>query len=385
VIGILNWDIRANDTTLRVTAGNVSIDDQNVPAITASVSVPFDQELYDSLDPRQTPVPRVTLNGRLTEWASKTVADMSAYFDAEGRVTAGGVTLEWAPYDVGGISDLFGSPLHTFAATEPQTMSLDLHVREIDASSFDMTISLASDEALLTDWAITTFADEQAMAEAQSGLPQQQIRTWVDPWLSVILGYRLTPGTYDTTPLSAPAVDIFDGFVGKSAWDAMRPFLEDTDLKLRPRPSGRGFTLERPENSINSPAEHSWLFQDKDVNTVRHPRSRNGDWYDSASLYRPAAEGTSPGYPNGTHSRTFLEDWGGKKPNVSMASNIVRRTRNRGEFIDIAAPIQLGVFMRDEFVYVPVIGESTPEPWIVKSVSYDITSATMIIRGEKRY
>lgn len=385
MIGILDWDIRALGTTLTVTGGNINIDDQNVPAITASVVVPHDDELFEALDPRQTPVPRVIVNGTLTEWATQTLSDVSAYFIANTATTLAGVSSLWSGMNLGDVTDLFGKPLHALAPAVPQTMSLDLHVREIDTDDFEMTISLASDEALLMDWSLTSFDDEQAIAGFQAGLNQQQIQTWVNPWLQYVLGYALTPGVYDTTTFSESIVDIFDGFVGKSAWDTMRPMLEDTDLKLRVRPSGRGFTLERPENSINNPATHSWLFTDLDVTTVRHVRSRTGDWYDSAILYRPASEGASPGYPTAIHSRTFMDDWGGRKPNASMAQNIVRRTVNRGQFIDITAPIQLGVFMRDEFTYVHEIGDPDPEQWIAKSVSYDLTAGTMNIRGEQRY
>lgn len=385
MIGILDWDIRALGTTLAVTGGNINIDDQNVPAITASVVVPHDDGLFEALDPRQTPVPRVVVNGTLTEWASQTLGDVSAYFIANTATTLAGVSTLWAGKSLGDVSAMFGTPLHLLAATIPQTMSLDLHVREIDTDDFEMTISLASDEALLMDWSLTSFEDEQGIAAWQAGMNQQQIQTWVTPWLQYILGYGLTPGVYDTDTFSENIVDIFDGFVGKSAWDTMRPMLEDTDLKLRVRPSGRGFTLERPENPINSPGTHSWLFTDADVTTVRHVRSRTGDWYDSAILYRPASEGISPGYPTALHSRTFTEDWGGRKPNTSMAENIVRRTSNRGQFIDITAPIQLGVFMRDEFTYVHEVGDPDPEQWIAKSVSYDLAAGTMNIRGEQRY
>lgn len=388
MIGILEWDIRSFGTTLAVISGSISIDDQNIPAITASVVVPYDEELSQKLDPRQTPVPRVLLNGTLTEWASQTLGDVSAYFIENTATTLSGVSALWSGNTLTDVTNMFGRPLHALAQETPQTMSLDLHVREIDDDGFEMTISLASDEALLTDWAPTSGQDMIMISDVMGAANPQQAASWINPFLTVVLGYQLTPGPYDTSALSDTYTNILDWSRWSSAWDMFRPVLEDTDLKLRVRPSGRGFTLERPENPINSPADHSWLFTDEDVTKVRHVRSRSGDWYDSALLTTAEmAGGTTVGSPSpGTHSRTYIETVPDTfKPSPSMAQNIVRRAQNRGQFIDIEAPIQLGVFMRDEFTYVHEIGDPDPEQWIAKAVSYDLTAGTMNIRGEQRY
>jgi hypothetical protein len=63
--------------------------------------------------------------------------------------------------------------------------------------------------------------------------------------------------------------------------------------------------------------------------------------------------------------------------------NINTRNRNRGQFIDIVAPIKLGVFMMDEFTYAPDVGPV--QPWRVQGVSYDFLAGTMNIRGVQRY
>lgn len=385
MIGRLTWSARTGNLVLPVSndAGNVNIDDQNVPAIVASIVVPRDDAFLALIDPRQTPVPRVQLTGHLTEWQSGTLAELSAYATSQGGTLAD-LSAAWSGLQIRDVSNMFGAPLYSGASETPETMTLDLHVRDVVYDDWEMTISLASDEALLTDWGLTTFSDEEALAGLQAGMNTQQIQAWVKPWLQYITGIPLVPSVYDTDTFSEPIVDIFDGYVGKSGWDTLRPMLEDVDLKLRVQPNGRQFQLARPENSINNPATHSWLFTAAEVESVRHTLSRTGDWYDSAILYRPASEGVSPGFPDATHSRTFMDDWGGRKPNVSMAENIVRRTQNRGQFIDIVAPIQLGVFMRDEFAYAPTLDDPV-EQWIVKSVSYDIGAGRMNIRGEQRY
>lgn len=389
MIGILDWEIRAAGTTLTATGGNINIDDQNVPAITASVVVPHDQTFFDALDPRQTPVPRVIVNGTLTEWASRNVGEVSAYFLANSATTVAGVSSLWSGMNIGDVTQLFGKPLHALAPNAPRRMTLDLHVREIDTDGFEMTITLASDEALLMDWSPTSGEDLLPLFDAQAGMSPRWVSTYVGPVLQTVLGVDLTPGPYDTTSLSyvSTPAEILDWSGFPSAWDMMRPALEDTDLKLRCNPTGRGFSLQRPVNSIRNPADHAFLLTSQEVTTVRHVYSRSGDWYDSAILNN--SDGTVGwGYPvAGTlHSRTYREEMPeGIKPSVSMAENITRRSVNRGKFIDITAPIQPIVFMRDEFAYVENIGDPDPEQWITKSVSYDITSGLMNIRGEERY
>lgn len=386
MIGILTWDIRVDGTTLVAEAGTLSIDDQNIPAITASVTVPFDADVLAAIDPRTTDVPRVMLHGQLTEWSSVPLSAVSTYAAAVGGTIAS-LTTAWSGLELRDVSRMFGAPLHTFAADAPTSMALDLHVREISHDDWEMTISLASDEALLTDWAPTSAGDVLPMTNETAITNRQQVATWVNPVIGSVLGYRLTPGPYDTAALSATWSDLIDWTVWTSAWDMFRPAIEDTDLKLRVGPTGRGLSLQRPENAIRNPAQYAFLLTPADVTSVKHTYSRNGDWYDSALLRRPDGTGTR-GNPNpGTHSRTYIEAVPDTvKPSYAMAQNIARRSANRGRFIDITAPIRLDVFMTDEFTYLP--DGATPGPdyeWRVKSVSYDFLAETMNIRGERRY
>lgn len=380
MIATLDWDIRAADVTLPVTGGGINIDDQSVPAITATVIVPFDADVLAAIDPRSTVVPRVTLNGTLSEWSSQPLAAMSAYAATVGGTIAD-LSTAWAGLQLGDVTVQFAAPLHAGAQTENQTMSLDLHVREVSYDDWEMVVSLASDEALLLDWSATSEADRQLFLDIRDGLDSDEINAWIEPTLRVVLGYGLQPSVYDTDPLSVPPADLLTPIRETNAWNYMRPFLEDTDLKLRVSSSGRGFTLHRPENSITG---NSHLFEPADVISARGVYSRTGDWYDSAELVSDVSPDV--GYPAASHSRTYVENFGTRQTSQSMAQNIVRRTVNRGQFIDLVAPIRLGVFMRDEFTYLPE--GATPGPpyqWIAKAVSYDLAGGLMNIRGERRY
>ncbi|MEU4361196.1 hypothetical protein [Promicromonospora sp. NPDC023987] len=381
MIGILDWDIRAARTTLNVLGGSINIDDQNIPAITAAVTVPFDADVLAALDPRSTNVPRVTLNGSLTEWASRPISAISEYAGAR---TIAGLSELWSGLQGRDVSALFGSPLHSLAQDKPQTMSLDLHVREVSYDDWEMVIDLASDEALLTDWAPSNGLDMVPIIDASQGLDPQKVGSWVNSVLIGVLGYKLTPTVYDDSELSDVYSNITNWQSFPTAWDMFRPYIDDTNLKLRVNPNGVGFSLQRPENTLwDTPGQHSHLFTAEEVISVGHVYTRSGDWYDGAML-SDAADEYHIGYPATGPSRTYRETLPeGTKPTFSMAQNIVTRASNRGHLIDIVAPIRLGVFMRDEFAYAPEVGDI--EQWVIKSVSYDLTTATMRIRGEQRY
>ena len=389
MIGTLTWDIRAADQTLVVLTGTMSIDDQNIPAATADLVVPYDAAVLAVLDPRSTNVPRVVLTGRISDWASRPVSTMSAYLVAAGGTVADATAL-WTGYEARDVSALFGGRLHEMSLDAPRTMSISLHVREInhDEGANTMTVSLASDEALLTDWVCVSTYDVNKLIDAGDGAPANWASSYVNMPLTVVLGRPADENVYTSTTLSADfEFSILDIAKGPTAWEMVRAALDDADLSLRLNPSGIGFSLQRPENSINNTGTHAWLFTQDEVISAKQVYSRSGEWYDSAFLMRDGVP--TAGYPiTGPHSRTYREDWrDGTKPTTSMATSIVRRSRNRGRFIDIVAPIRFletgGMFMRDEFTYEDA--EGVLHPWITKSVNYDFSAGTMSFRGEQRY
>lgn len=383
MIAILEWEIRAADITLEVISGNVSIDDQNVPAITASLLVPYDATVAAALDPRQTVPPRVTLTARMTEWASGPISAITTFLAS--ATTIAGITARWPGTTLGDISSTFGGPLHAGASTTPTEMSFDLHVREIDDGSYDMTVSLASDEALLPDWAPTDGLDFGRLNDYQEGIPDQQVRKWVDPILQLVLGRKTDVNAYSTANLTTVYTDVINRTLDMSGWDMLRQPLDDADLKLRVNRDGAGFSMLPPNDEIPGKA-WSAVLTDDDVLTARRVRTRSEEWYDSVGLVAGDAAGTRvfKGGPTGTHSRTYRERFpDGTKLTSAMVRNIIKRTANRGRFLDIRAPIILGIFMMDEFTYTPDGG--APEPWVVKSINYDVMSGEMAIRAAQPY
>lgn len=387
MIGRLAFTVRYGNTVLEGARGNLSIDDQNLPAIAGSIVTPYDADVFNAIDPRATVVPRVTVRAWLKDWTSLTLADVTAHFARSHAVTLADVSRLWDGLNLGDLTRLFGAPLHNGANYSPRTMELDLHVREISEGGGEMRFDVASDEELLRDWAPSNSQDLTDLTQGLQGWPQNQVGSFVNVFLQAVLQRSLIPSPYDSQVLTSS--DLVQVDYANSAYDMFRPALEDADVKLRVQPNGRDFALARPENFINSPAEHSWLFTSQEVSDggVRRTKSRTGEWYDSAGLLREVDPGYQfAGHPGGRHSRTYVEELTIGKPSISMAQGIVRRARNRGDFIDIQAPIIPGVFMRDEFVYLP--DGATPGPsyqWICKSVSYDFTSGLMNIRGERRY
>jgi hypothetical protein len=387
VIGTLTWAARIGEEILPAEVGNISIDDQNVPAITTSIQIPYDAALVPLLDPRvSSAIPRVQLAGTIVEWASQPVSAISAYADAEGGTVAD-LSAAWAGLTLGGVSSLFGARLHSFAPDTPQTMQLELHVRELQHDDWRIYLDLASDEALLTDWSVLGPFDVADLQDYQTGRNPAYVSTYVNSVLRLVLDQELEPSPYLTTAVDPEYVfDAVELSKGPTGWDIIREAMEGADLKLRVNPTGTGFTLQLPENAINNPAEHSWLFTPENVISARQVYSRTGDWYDSVMLSINGELVVTSG-SSAAHSRTWREDMRpGSNPTSNMAKNMAKRTKNRGRLIDIVAPIRLGVFITDEFVYIPEGGVPGPEvQWRVKAVSYDFISGTMNIRGERRY
>jgi hypothetical protein len=385
VIGILTWEIYGGGKSFTVTAGSLNIDEMNVPAITGSFMVPFDEDTFQALDPRQTPVPRVLLTGTFSEWATAPISAITDYMTDNGVTQLSGLSTLWVGLTLADISAMFGTPLSGTAPLEPTVMTLDLHVREIDASDFDMVISVASDEALLTDWVATDGLDFGAISDYASGMDVQKARTYIDPILQHVLGIRTDTNVYSTTALSTVYTSVINRTLDMSAWEIILQPLNDANLKLRVNRDGKGFSLQHPVNEIPTKEWFS-LLTDSDVVTARRVYSRNSDWYDSSLLTAGDATATRvyKGGPTAVHSRTYRERFQEGTPlTSSQVVNINRRNSNRGQFIDIVAPIKLGVFMMDEFAYAPA-GEAVQQ-WRVQGVSYDFAAGTMNIRGVQRY
>lgn len=387
MIGRLAFTVRYKNTVLEGSTGNLSIDDQNLPAISGSIVTPYDAEVFDDIDPRATVVPRVTVRAWLNDWSSLTLADVTEHFARSHAVTLADVSRMWQGLNLGDLTRLFGAPLHNGANYQARTLELDLHVREISEDGRTMRFDVASDEELLRDWAPSNAADLTDITQGLQGWSQNRVGSFVNVFLQAVLQRSLIPGVYDSQALTS--TDLVQVDYANSAYDMFRPALEDADVKLRVQPNGRDFKLERPENSINNPAEHAWLFTGAEVadGGVRRTKTRTGEWYDSAGLLRETDTGYQfAGHPGGAHSRTYVEELTIGKPSIAMAQGIVRRAKNRGDFIDLQCPIIPGVFMRDEFVYLPDGAPGgAPYQWICKSVSYDFTSGLMNIRGERRY
>lgn len=389
ILGDLSWSFYAADRSVPVNAGTINIDEMNVPAITVSITAPLDPDIA-ALDPRQTPAPRGSLTGTYTDWASLPISAVTDYIADQGITTLAGLSTEWSGLELRDVSALFGAPLHSGAIDHEagDAMDLHLHIREIevDEGARTMSILLASDEALLTDWGVTDGLDFAAIGEYAENMNVQWARTYIDPILQHVLGIRTDVNAYTNTMLSTVYTDVINRTIDMSAWEMIRQPLDDADLKLRPGRDGRGFSLQAPTNELPDKPWFS-LIRAEDVQSVRRRLSRNDDWYDSVSLSSgdDLATRIFKGGPTGVHSRTYRETFPDGTPlTSSQVRNINARNKNRGQFLDITMPIRLGVFTMDEFTYVPESGVAE-NTWRVQAVSYDIETCLQNIRAVQRY
>lgn len=383
-VSITSWHLDHAGTDLPILSGGFTVDEINVPAVSGTVVVPDTPGLLMQLDPRTSPPPRVQITGQRTYWASMTVAEFSAALTAAGLLTVAQVSTAWTGWTVADVSDAYGTPLSDQGADPTDTMSMSLHVRSVrrDVRGGTLAVSVASDEALLTDWAPSRTSDLSALNELVAGQPVR-VSTYVNAVLETVIGRRLTPGVYDTDVPS----EVFPWTIDMTAWEMIRPFLDDTNTKLRVHPDGETWTLERPENQITADGFHH--FPAAELLDGFEEYSRTGDWYDAvilAAVNPVTGLDRTAGYPAGPHSRTYRERLPrDSRPNQSMARNIHTRSIQRGRLAEVRIPINVGVWMRDVFTY-RTAAEPSPLPsWQVASVAYDITTDLMDITGIQPY
>lgn len=206
-----------NSTTkLSVNSASITIDEGWAPYCQATLEVPFDADVLDALDPRNGA--RIKIFTTQTYGVSELVSALTATF---GGGTVAGITAAWNGDHVSDISDAYFTPFNVSGVNHNFRRSFDLTLRSrsIDAANSVMTLELASDEALLQDYALVatlpyvpTFFD---------------VRTIASKVLNRI-GCVLTPGTTNGTISSDAAI----WQPGQTAWEYLQPLIQSVGLRL---------------------------------------------------------------------------------------------------------------------------------------------------------
>jgi len=240
-----------NGTTVRPLSGQVTIDETWSPFIQASIVIEEPADLTP-FDPRLSPPPRVRVNAAQYFWNGTTGA---------------------------------------FSVTPDSSESWNLHIREsVRTADHTLTLTLASDEALLQDYS-------QMFATVGPGMDfvtfPSELHTVIDyvthgPWGSLTsAGVVPTANFVETTPavdLSPfnETVGLYTGIVwrpGVSAWSFVSEYLQRSGRRLWVDPDSDWHISLEPKNTAGTIYLHDAVQLTNYSSTI----SRD-DWYDGVAI-----------------------------------------------------------------------------------------------------
>lgn len=249
---------------LNVREVKATLDDSWAPYAQVDITIPKPSlATLNRLDPRQSPAPRVRLELSQVFGDSDPVSAMSA--DWVG-LKLSNLSTRFAGKAVRDISAGYYRPWNTFGARNATRRAFDLAVRArpIDHNDGTLTLTLASDEALLQDYAL--------VATAPYAPGNTSVRTIVSYVLSLIGGV-LQPGTAD----GVVNADASTWTPGDTAWQYVTPLVEQAGLRLWCDEQRRWYLQV---SGTAAPGQLT-LAVARTVTQATDDITRDGDWYDA--------------------------------------------------------------------------------------------------------
>lgn len=203
---------------LQLEDGTVTLDESWSPYAQASLTIPTPAlEILSRLDPRAKPRIRLTAN-QVFGTAQPLSALTARLAAAASTPTLATMTALYAAQTILGISSDHGTGYNPEGVRPPTTRTWDLGIRSrtVDQLGARITLTAASDEGLLMDYAPTAL-----------GTSAPTVRAAVAMVLSRIDAV-LEPGP-DDGPLSA---DVTTWSPGVTAWDFVQPLVDAAGLRL---------------------------------------------------------------------------------------------------------------------------------------------------------
>jgi hypothetical protein len=215
----------------------VGLDESRVPFAAATLTVPYDPATIDALDPRARPVPRVSLTVVQRFIDARPLSAVSTAYAGQ-KLSA--ISAAYAGQRLSAISSAYGTGWNTFGIRSSRARTYDLGVRSrvVDHQDATVQLTLASDEALLTDGALVAVA------------ALSPVSLTVLSAVQMVLGLLL-PGYTLTTTQGAQAITV-DAAVwdpGVSGWDYLSPLTASAGLRLW-CDEARAWHLEAPTEML---------------------------------------------------------------------------------------------------------------------------------------
>lgn len=349
-----------------VKEASITMDETWSPYVQGSLTTVLDMDLLDALDPRTGARLKVfatqeygvsdklsaltaahtgfTMAHVTTAWTSKTIGELSAWyfapFNQEGSNkldtlssifsggTIAGMTTAWAGLLFSAISEkYYRSYPDGINNNHRRGFDLTVRSRELNLNEGTMTFQLASDEALLQDYALV-----QTINYSPASL---DLRTIVKEVLANI-GDALVDGTDTATVSSTAAI----WTPGQTAWDYLQPLLKNVGLRLY-CDEQRMWHLISDTSILDGLVE---LFSVGTIKTTSEVIDRNaGEWFDAVVIkytYVNDLGATVTAYDTAAvenYQKVKLIEYQSAYPGPGAAQRILDRATARGRQQDVTA------------------------------------------------
>lgn len=322
--------------TLSATAGTVdlpqddatlTLDEGRAPFASAVLTVPLDEDILDAIDPRTDARVSLSLEQRFS--GSIPLSDLSDEFAG---LDLDDVSTQWAGLQLAALTVRYGHAWNSTGFRRTRRLRADLGVRSrvIDHQADTITVTLASDEALLIDYGLlSTVAVSPAALTVLSAV-------------QLALSYAV-PGAVLSTSDGAQtiAADAAAWQPGVSAWDYLSPITASANLRLW-CDEARVWHLQAPE-SIIAPGQAT-LSATGTVTGARDTISRDEfewfdgvvvtyDWIDSSNVRQIRQDIAG----DATTSRVLHVLQSRPQPRAGEAEARLRKVQGRGRVLSIDA------------------------------------------------
>lgn len=314
---------RTGPYTLSVLGGGATLDESWSPYAQATITVPIPaQDVLDALDPRTGARVRFSMSQRFgTTFTLADVTAGSGSSTAEWTASFGGSTAAWTA--------LYSTPFNADGSRPSRNRLFDLGVRSyrLDRAAGTVSIDLASDEALLQDYALATGAADSPTLDS--------MQTALDLALGAI-GASVTLDGPDVP--FAPSSTVWEP--GQTAWDYLSPLLDVAGYRLW-CDEARVWHADAP---LVEPTGDTLTFTGATATAVDDVLDREDQWADAVVVrYRWTDTGGVDHVRydvarDGEPTRTLVVEYDDRPfPGPGGASVILARARQRGRVQAVTA------------------------------------------------
>lgn len=344
----------------------LALDESWSPYVQANLVCPLPADLddLDSVDPRT--VSRFLVTMRRDFGLAWSNGDFTA---RHGVGTNAALTSVYGSMTNGAITAQFFVPFNTFGVRATDQREANLHVRSrvIDHVAKEVRITLASDEALLQDYALVALAKYINTFTSLRSLVADVIG---------LIGATLQTGTDDAVIVAGA-----EWLPGVSAWDYLSPLIETADLRLWCDESRHWWLTQR------SPlvAGHLALATGEagTITDATDTIDRDGEFYDAVVITYKwtdtlGAQQIAWDVAGAGYTRVLSETREQIYPGPGAAAGILKRAEGRGRVLDIAAVSDYTATPGQAFT--ASLPDTVDQTGIVSAVTWEAPAAEMRVR-----